>query len=270
MLTRQCAFGPRVPGTAAHDSCFAYIVGRLRALAPVVEADTFSYDSPDLGREVKLMNVLARFEPKSKERILFTAHWDSRPWADRDPNPALRNQPVLGANDGASGVAVLIEIARSLKKNRPALGVDIALFDGEDLGTDKNPSGFFRGSTRFVEWRGSDRPIFAINLDMVGKRNLTLYWEAHSREQASNIVDLVWNEAQDLGLRNYLPEVRHRVFDDHIPFLNAGIPAIDLIDFDFPEWHTTHDTPAVCSPASLEAVGRVLLSLATRAGFLSR
>jgi len=270
VLMRQCAFGPRVPGTAAHDSCFAYIVGRLRAFAPVVEADTFSYDSPDLGREVKLMNVLARFEPKSKERILFTAHWDSRPWADRDPNPALRNQPVLGANDGASGVAVLIEIAHSLKKNRPALGVDIALFDGEDLGTDKNPSGFFRGSTRFVEWRGSDRPIFAINLDMVGKRNLTLYWEAHSREQASNIVDLVWNEAQDLGLRNYLPEVRHRVFDDHIPFLNAGIPAIDLIDFDFPEWHTTHDTPAVCSPASLEAVGRVLLSLATRAGFLSR
>ena len=270
MLERQCAFGPRVPGSPAHDSCFAFLANQLRTLAPVVETDTFTYDSPDLGREVKLMNVLARFHPKSKERILFTTHWDSRPWADLDPKPALRSRPVPGANDGASGVAVLLEVARVLRKERPAIGVDLALFDGEDLGTETNPSGYFRGSTRFVEWRGDDRPIFVINIDMVGKRDLNLISEAISREQASNIVDLVWGEAQWLGIRNFRSGTGRRIFDDHVPFLNAGIPAINLIDFDFPEWHTTHDTPAVCSPASLEAVGRVLLSLATRAAFLSR
>lgn len=270
MLERQCAFGPRVPGTDAHDSCFAFLVSRLRSLAPVVVCDTFDYDSPDLGKEVRLMNVLARFEPMAKERILFAAHWDSRPWADRDPDPALRASPVPGANDGASGVAVLLEVARVLKKNRPAVGVDIALFDGEDLGTEKNPNGYCLGSTRYVEWRGDDRPLFLILLDMVGKKDLSLRWEATSRAQASNIVDMVWDEARELGVRGFRSEPGPQVYDDHVPFLNAGIPAIDLIDLDFPEWHTTHDTPAICSPASLEAVGRVLVSLATRASFLSR
>ena len=259
-----------MPGSAAHDSCFAFLVSRLRSLAPVVECDTFDYDSPDLGKEVRLMNALARFEPRAKQRILFSAHWDSRPWADRDPDSTLRARPVLGANDGASGVAVLLEVARVLRKNRPALGVDIALFDGEDLGTEKNPSGFFRGSTRYVDWRGEDRPIFMVLLDMVGKKDLKIRWEPNSRQQAPNIVDLVWGEARELGMEGFRSEPGPRLYDDHIPFLNAGIPAIDLVDLEFPEWHTTHDTPAVCSPRSLEAVGRVLVSLATRASFLSR
>jgi len=235
----------------AHDSCFAWIVGRFKAYAPVVETDTFTYDSPDLGKEVRLMNAVARFRPQAKERILFAAHWDSRPWADKDPNPARRTRPILGANDGASGVAVLLEV-------------------GEDLGTEENPSGYFRGSSRYVEWIGEDRPIFVILLDMVGKMDLNLQWEANSREQASNIVDLVWQEAHELGIRNFKSTPGPKVFDDHIPFLNASIPAIDLIDMSFPEWHTTADTPAVCSPQSLEAVGAVLVSLATKASFLSR
>jgi len=270
MLERQCAFGPRVPGTAQHDSCFAYLVGRLRELAPVVETDTLTYDSPDLGKEVRLMNALARFRPNAKERILFGAHWDSRPWADHDSIAARRNRPVLGANDGASGVAVLLEVARVLKKTGTPIGVDLALFDGEDLGTEANPDGFFRGSARFVEWRGEERPLFVIVIDLVGKKDLILKWEANSQDHASNIVDLVWQEARELGIRNFRSEAGPRVYDDHIPFLNVGIPAVDLIDFAFPEWHTTHDTPAVCSPASLEAVGAVLVSLATKASFLSR
>src|SRR5437867_842638 len=202
-LERQCSFGPRVPGTAPHDSCFAYLVGRLRELAPVVETDTFTYDSPDLRKQVRLMNAVARFRPKSKERILFGAHWDSRPWADRDSIPAHRNLPILGANDGASGVAVLLEVARVLRKTGTPIGVDLALFDGEDMGTEANPSGFFRGSTRFVESRGDDRPIFVLVVDMVGKKNLNLLREAISREQASNIVDMVWEEARELGVRNF-------------------------------------------------------------------
>jgi len=245
-------------------------VGRFRALAPVVQVDTFSYDSPVLGKEVRLTNAVARFRPEAKQRILFGAHWDSRPWADKDPNPARRTRPILGANDGASGVAVLLEIARVLRKTGTPIGVDLAVFDGEDLGTEEDPSGYFRGSSRYVERMGEERPIFVIVIDMVGKKDLTLQWEANSREQASNIVDLVWQEARELGIRNFKSTPGPKVYDDHTPFLNASIPAIDLIDLDFPEWHTTADTPAVCSPQSLEAVGAVLVSLATKASFLSR
>lgn len=245
-------------------------MGQFRALAPVVQVDTFTYDSPELGKEVRLMNAVARFRPEAKERILFGAHWDSRPWADKDPNPARRTRPVLGANDGASGVAVLLEIARVLRKTGAPIGVDLAVFDGEDLGTEENPNGYFRGSSRYVERMGEERPLFVIVIDMVGKKDLNLQWEANSREQASNIVDLVWQEARELGIRNFKSSPGPKAFDDHIPFLNVSIPAIDLIDFNFPEWHTTADTPAVCSPQSLEAVGAVLVSLATKASFLSR
>jgi glutaminyl-peptide cyclotransferase len=270
LLERQCAFGPRVPGTAAHDSCFAWLASRFRAYASVIEVDTFSYDSPEFGREVRLMNLTARFRPQAKERILFGAHWDSRAWADRDPDPAKRKNPVLGANDGASGVAVLLEVARVLKKTGTPIGVDLVLFDGEDMGTDENPNGWFRGSTRYVDRLGESRPLFVIVVDMVGKKDLNLSWEADSREQASNIVDLVWQEARELGIKNFRSTPGPKVFDDHIPFLNASIPAIDLIDFAFPEWHTTKDLPRLCSPQSLEAVGTVLVSLATKASFLSR
>jgi glutaminyl-peptide cyclotransferase len=269
-IVRQCDFGPRTPGTAAHDSCGAFLVATLRRLAPVVETDSFSYDSPDLHRTVRLVNVVARFRPKTQPRILIGAHWDTRPWADEDPDPKARNRPILGADDGASGVAVILELARCLKEMPPALGVDLVLLDGEDLGTKTNPSGFFRGSQRYVEHMGDQRPIFFILVDMVGRKDASFYWEGNSRDQAANIVDLVWNEAAYLNVRSFLPGVKHTVYDDHIPFLNAGIPAIDIIDFGFPEWHTLRDTPAICSPRTLEGVGRVLLSLCTRANYLSR
>jgi glutaminyl-peptide cyclotransferase len=269
-LTKQCDMGPRVPGTTAHDSCFAFLVSTLRGFTSHVETDTFSYDSPALGKEVRLMNVVARFRPEIEQRVVLGAHWDTRAWADRDPIPARRTLPVLGANDGASGVAVLLELARHLGgRNPPTVGVDIVLFDGEDLGTEADPNGWFRGSHRYVEWSSSRKaPLFVIIVDMVGKKNLALHWEGYSRAQAANVVDLVWEEARALGVRSFRSDVKHSVMDDHIPFLNAGIPAIDLIDFDYPEWHTTRDTPDKCSPESLEGVGRVLLSLITKPGFL--
>jgi peptidase M28-like protein len=269
-LTMQCDFGPRVPGTAAHDSCFAFLMRTLQGYAAEVKADTFSYDSPDLNKKVRLMNVVARFRPELTQRVLLGAHWDTRPWADRDPVPAKRHLPVLGANDGASGVAVLLETARLLKKSGPSLGVDIVLFDGEDLGSEADPNGYFRGSTRYVEETIGDKPpLFVIIVDMVGKKDLDLRWEGNSRKLASNIVDLVWGVASDLGVRSFRSDVRHTVFDDHMPFLNAGIPAIDIIDFAYPEWHTTRDTPDKCSAESLEGVGQVLLSIVRKPNFMS-
>ena len=273
ILERQCAFGPRYPGGDAHDSCFAYLVATLKASrAKVVEVDTFSYDSPILKKKVALMNVVARFRPELKQRVVLGAHWDTRPWSDRDPVPAKRHLPLMGANDGASGVAVLLELARMLGngKNQPSVGVDIALFDGEDLGTDADPSGFFRGSNRYVEWKsGETPPIFAVIIDMVGSKTAVFHWEGNSRDMASNIVDLFWEEARSLGVRTFRSDVKHKVFDDHIPFLNAGIPAIDVIDFDYPYWHTTKDTPDKCSAETLEGVGRVLLSVVTKPNLLA-
>lgn len=272
VLQRQCAFGPRYPGSEAHDSCFAYLVATLRGYAPVVECDTFHYDSPVLKKRVQLMNAVARFRPDVKQRVVIGAHWDMRAWADRDPVPAKRHLPILGANDGASGVAVLVELARALRMSheQPSVGVDLVLFDGEDLGTDADPSGYFRGSQRYVEWKSEETPpIFVIVIDMVGSSTMVLHWEGNSRKMASNIVDLVWGEANALGVRNFRSDVKHTVFDDHIPFLNAGIPAIDIIDFDYPYWHTTHDTVDRCSAESLGAVGKVLLSVLTKPNLLS-
>jgi hypothetical protein len=269
-VRRQVAFGPRTPGTAAHDSCFADLVRALHQTTEVVEVDTFHYESPDLGKNLRLMNVLARFRPGESRRILLAAHWDTRPWADRDPDSTKRNLPILGANDGASGVAVLLALAEQMKRRSPQLGVDIALFDGEDLGTEKNPNGYFRGSKRYVEWRSSEPPpLFVVVLDMVGRKEASFYWEGNSYEQASNIVLLVWNKAKDLGLRQFKSGVKFSISDDHIPFLQNQIPAIDVIDFDFPQWHTHGDVLSTVDPGTLEAVGRVLQSLVSEADFLS-
>lgn len=269
-VERQVEYGPRTPGTPAHDSCFAFLVGSLARYATTVETDTFFYNSPELGKEVRLMNVLARFAPKERKRILLGAHWDTRPWADRDPNPKAHGLPVLGANDGGSGVAVLLELAQILSRRKPALGVDIALFDGEDLGTEKNPSGYFRGSNQYVAWRsGEPPPLFVVIVDMVGARGAEFWWEGNSANRASNIVDLVWARARAERVPQFKTGIKHTIYDDHIPFLNSGIGAIDIIDFDYPEWHTASDNLSIIDPLTLEAVGRVLLSLATDASFLT-
>jgi glutaminyl-peptide cyclotransferase len=269
-VQRQVAFGPRAPGTAAHDSCFAMLVAALRQNADVVETDSFSYESPELGKKVRLMNALARFRPKETRRILIAAHWDTRPWADRDPDSTRRSQPILGANDGGSGVGILMELAERMKRHAPGIGVDLALFDGEDLGTETNPSGFFRGSKRYLEWRASEpAPLFVIVVDMVGRKDAAFYWEGNSYNRASNIVLLVWDRARNLGLRQFRNGVKFTIADDHLPFLEADIPAIDVIQFDFPEWHTHKDDLSIIDPSTLEAVGRVLLNLVTEADFLA-
>lgn len=268
-IAKQAAFGPRAPGTAAHDSCFAFLIATLRDCTPAVTADTFDYYIPEARKSVRLMNAVARFRPAAGQRILLAAHWDTRLWADRDPNPALRNLPILGANDGGSGVAVLLEVAQLLKKRAPGLGVDIAFFDGEDLGTDQNPGGFFRGSNRYVTVHaGEPQPLFVIVVDMIGHRDASFYWEGNSEDKASNIVGLVWNRAKSLGIRRFYSGVKHTIYDDHIAFLNAGIPAIDIIDFDFPQWHTHKDDLSVISPEPLEDVGRVLVSIAMDADYI--
>ena len=261
LLVKQCDFGPRVPDTPAHEQCREFLVAELNKSADRVAEQTFEEHLPGLQKTVKLTNIIASFNLQATQRVLLCAHWDSRPWADQDPDTSKQRQPVLGANDGASGVAVLLEIAKVLQSTPPPVGVDIILFDGEDAGISGQPDTYLAGSRYFARHKDVRfNPMMGILLDMVGGANLQLYKEINSVRYASAVVDRVWNLAARLGVNEFIPSEKHEVTDDHIPLLNAGIPVADLIDFDYEHWHKSTDVPSNCSAASLEKVGRVVLA----------
>jgi glutaminyl-peptide cyclotransferase len=211
---------------------------------------------------VTMTNIIANFQLNNPSRILLCAHWDTRPWADQDPLTANRMKPVMGANDGASGVAVLLEIARLIKLNPPPYGIDIVLFDGEDSGTYGDNDSWAVGSKEFAKRKPHDyNPMYGILLDLIGDKDQQIYIEANSNRYAPHIVNKIWHKADELGITTFIPDIGYEVMDDHIRLLEAGILCVDLIDFDYPYWHTTEDTPDKCSPESLENVGRVILSI---------
>ncbi len=260
-LLEQCQFGPRHPGSEGHQRVRKYLLDKLSAHANFIKIQDFVYSDQEQKIELELTNIIASFYPKKRRRVLLCAHWDTRPFADRDPDTALQAEPILGANDGASGVAVLLEIARIISQKEPAWGVDIVLFDGEDGGTENDLDGFCLGSKYFAKNKGDYQPEFGILLDMIGDKDLAIYKEGYSSRYATEFVDLVWSRAKGLGLFCFKDSVKHFIYDDHIPLLSAGIPVIDLIDFDYPYWHTTSDTPDKCSPESLQKIGDLLLEI---------
>ncbi len=261
-LKKQCDFGPRNPGSEGHKKCLDYLCSTLQDFGADVKTQSFLLTFGSPAQTVSANNIIAAFNPQNKQRVLLCAHWDTRPWADMDPNPANKNTPIAGANDGASGVAVLLEIAHILHQNIPPVGIDIVLFDGEDAGQhDKNRS-YAQGSAAFAaQMNLITPPYFGILLDMIGDKDLSVYKEAYSQQYAPTIVDQVWKRAQDLGIIEFVPETGYAIFDDHIPLLEAGIPCIDLIDFDYKYWHTVEDTPDKCSDKSLQKVGDLIVSL---------
>jgi len=211
------------------------------------------------GDTLRLVNIIGNFNVGASKRILLAAHYDTRPVADMDPDPANRLTPIIGANDGASGVAVLLEIARALGGAKPPVGVDIVFFDGEDYGESGRPWDFCLGSSWFADNLKGYRPAAAIIVDMVGDSDLRIPREGYSSAASGRLVDELFGIAARLGVEQFANEAGHTIIDDHLPFIRAGIDAVDLIDFDYPYWHTVADTPDKCSPESLEAVGRVLL-----------
>lgn len=262
-LKRQTAFGPRNPNSQGHRDCLAYLQATLRGLADDVRLEPFTHPGYD-GETLRLTNLIASFRPEAKFRILLCAHWDTRPRADQDPDRSKRELPILGANDGASGVAVLLEIATVLKAHGPAVGVDLVLFDGEDYGKEGDHQNYLIGSRYFASHRPAEYlPRFGILLDMVGDTYLEIPREGYSAKYAPDILDLVWKTARELGYGQFVDVQGEEVIDDHLPLNEVGIKTIDLIDFDYPDpsnrfWHTHQDTPEHCSPASLAAVGNVL------------
>jgi Zn-dependent M28 family amino/carboxypeptidase len=254
-LVRQCDFGPRVPGTDPHARCAQWLAGQLRACTDEVTLRNFTVQVR--GKPLPITNIEAIFNPDGKRHILLCAHWDSRPTAERDPDPANHAKPIAGANDGASGVAVLLEVARALKAAPPNQRITIVLFDGEDYGPGLQD--MFLGSRVFAD-QPHDPPFdWAILLDMVGDSDLRIAPERISVQEALWLVDKIWTAAEHAGCQAFDREKGPLVMDDHVLLLQRGIPCIVLIDFDYPYWHTLADTPDKCSPDSLAQVGRALL-----------
>jgi glutaminyl-peptide cyclotransferase len=259
-LVAQCQFGPRAPNTEAHDKAADFLYQSLTATADICRRQPFTYYDTLNGAKLNLVNIIASFNSESQERILLCAHWDSRPRAEKEPDSLRRNEPIIGANDGASGTAILLELGRIFKANPPPVGVDIVLFDGEDYGFNGREDGWFLGSYYFARHLGGYRPRAAILLDMVGDKDLGIYREAYSEKYAGDLNNYIWQIAKEKKAAAFVDSLKHAVLDDHIPLLSAGLKAIDLIDFDYPYWHTQSDTPDKCSPVSLKAVGDVLLA----------
>lgn len=258
-LTAQTDFGPRVVSTTAHAQCLQYLQIELTKYAEEVDLQPFSHTGYD-GKLLTMTNVIASFNLKATKRILLIAHWDSRSMADEDTDSKKRNQPVPGANDGASGVSVLLEIARNLKTSPAQIGIDMLFSDGEDFGKENDFENYLLGTRYFANNLPKGfTPMFGILLDMVGDKELEISKEPNSLEYAPDVVELVWSAARELGIYQFSDNTQRPVLDDHIPLNKVGIKTIDLIDFEYPYWHTTEDTPDKCSPESLEAVGKVLM-----------
>jgi glutaminyl-peptide cyclotransferase len=259
MLERQCAFGPRYPGSPGHEEMLEWLVRASRERGDHVAVQRFAVVSD--GEELRLTNVIVSFRPEARERVLFGAHWDTRAVAEEDPDPGNREKPILGANDGASGVAVLLELASVMAERPPRVGVDLVFFDGEDGGEEGGLGDWCLGSSYYAAHLGDYCPRYAVVIDMIGDRDLVITREPNSVASSPDIVELVWGAARRVGALSFDEATGRAMYDDHVPLIRAGIPTALVIDSRYAHWHTLEDTPDKCSPESLEEVGRVLAEL---------
>ncbi len=259
-LEKQCEFGPRPPGSEAHEAMRDWLVGVLQEHADEVSVQRFTALDTE-GNEVVLSNVIASFRMDARERVLFGAHWDTRWIAEHDPDESKRGTPIMGANDGASGVAVLLGLAVMMSDRSPKIGVDLVFFDGEDGGKGGGFDDFCVGSTFFAGRMGDYAPVYAVVVDMIGDSDLAIPVEPNSMSACPSVVRTIWEAAERVGATSFTEEMGTAMFDDHIPLIRAGVPAALIIDFDYTYWHTTEDTQDKCSPESLWEVGAVLAEL---------
>ncbi len=261
----QLGFGPRIPGSEGHRRMAAWLDSLLRTRADSVVPQRWTHVTRQ-GDSLPLVNLLARFNLSAPSRILFLAHWDTRPRAD-GPASTDTLAPVMGANDGASGVAVLLAMADALKAAAPAIGVDLLFVDGEDYGDFNADVDVLLGSRYYAANQPpGPKPRFAILLDMVGDRDLRIAPEYYSQTAAPEVVELVWDMARRMGYGNvFVPDNGPMLTDDHVPLQQAGLRAINVIDFDYGpgnRWHhTPDDTLDKLSGESLAIVGNVMMGV---------
>ena len=276
-VASQCDFGPRVPGSEAQKACAKWLENELRrhgANVKLQEGEMTAYN----GSKLPVINIMGTFNPEAKMHVLLMSHWDSRPFADNDPDPSKRNLAVMGANDGASGVGILLELARLCNEKLPQVGIDIFLTDAEDYGAPDDWKGthdekwWALGTQMWCKQAAKEgyRAEYGILLDMVGSANATFYREYNSERFANSFVNEIWQTAARLGYGDlFINQSGGGVTDDHV-FVNRmlHIPCVDIIDTRTdsdgtfcPQWHTTSDTMENISRETLGKVGRVLVSL---------
>ena len=279
----QLAFGPRVPGTAAHEKEAAWIIAQMRKRTDSIIVQRWTQTTAN-GTKLQLENIIARFNPSATQRVLYLTHWDTRPVADQDPNLGARASSFPGANDGASGVGMFIALGDVFKKTPPSVGVDLLFDDGEDWGGfDPDSSGNYPdalfGAQYFANHLPSPdyKPLYGVLFDMIGDKDLQIYEEGNSVQNAPEVVSKVWQTAADLGYSKYfINQVGMNVTDDHIPLQQKGLRVIDVLDIQYgplrpgfgpdslpiPNYHhTTQDTFDKLSAHSLQVVGDVAVTL---------
>lgn len=272
-IKAQVAFGPRVPGSSAHKNTAEYLAAKMKEANP----DTLIIQSPEItmpsGEKVKIANIMGQWGLGRPKRVLLVAHWDTRPFADEDVNPANHNRPIDGANDGASGTGALLEIARTLNISMPPeIGVDILLVDAEDSGIADDEESWCLGTQYWVDhmpYKPTRLPRYAILLDMIGGRDAVFHREYFSDLHARGTVDKIWSAAATSGHSNRFPnQTGSALTDDHLFLNRAGIPAIDIVEnrnpttgsFN-PTWHTMDDNIANIDPATVAIVGQIVLNV---------
>jgi hypothetical protein len=265
-LKQVCAIGPRPAGSAANARQRQLVAQHFTKHGATVREQPFSGVDPQSGAKLEMANLIGAWHPERAQRVLIGVHYDTRPFPDQEPDESRRRTPYLGANDGGSGVALLMELAHHMKDLPTTWGVDLVLFDGEDLVYSENGQ-YCLGSKEFARVyaegletrRGAPRYAAGLVLDMIGDKNLAIEQEQYSLNFAPRLVQEVWSVARRLKAGGFHPRVGRAVNDDHLPLNNGGIPAIDIIDFrPPPTWHTVADQPEQCSAASLEQVGKVV------------
>ena len=266
----QLAFGPRIPGTDGARKTGDWIVRKMRPLADTVIEQRWTHVTAK-GDTLPLRNILARFRPREKQRILYLTHWDTRPVADFSPILGDQTRPVPGANDGASGPALFIALAEVLKKTPPQYGVDLLFVDGEDYGNFSLDTDVLLGSKYFADHLpdANYQPLFGVLFDMIGDADLNIGQEAFSMQAAPEVVARVWSTAEDLGYSKFFRSTSvGAITDDHLPLIKKGLRVIDVIDIDYVEQqgpknyhHTVYDTIDKVSAKSLQIVGDVAVSL---------
>lgn len=267
-IENQVAFGSREAGSIGHSKVYTYIVETCKKLGATVKIQPFTWYDERFNKTYQLKNIVVAFQPEMKSRLFFSTHFDTNPLSEKDSSAVGRELPVLGANDGASGVAVLLELAYQFHQKKPPYGIDMVFFDGEDLGDNLNSLNYCQGSKAFAEVMKTYRPLAGFNVDIVGNPNLEIQKELNSLQAQPDLVEKVWEIAEKLGLGHiFLNENGASIYDDHVPLLLVGIPVINLIDQKVVTenkggiHHTQQDVLANIDSLSLKAVGDLLMNL---------
>ena len=260
-LETLCAFGPRNPGSEGYRETLDLIRKVGEKYADQVVEQPFLVRTPE-GTQA-MTNLEFRFHgTQGGAPILIGSHFDTRPFADEDPDPANRSEPILGANDGGSGTAILLGLAQYLNQHPVTRPVHLVFFDGEDFGA-KGSGLNLLGSTYYAqELAKKERakwPYWVLVIDMVGDKDLQIFKETHSLKGSSSFLDKIYAVARDQGVKSLKEETKYTIFDDHYPFHQMGIPSTVLIDFDYPHWHTLRDTLDKCSIESMISIFSVVV-----------